>query len=128
MLKSGSVWRAALWLDFVAPGWFYQINPATLNISMCSVCIFGQAFGADTIKKFDEKLRELVGLDPEGGLEDDKWVRDSTSPVGFNLMVFHMNSYKPQWLQVIRQRQMAALLEAHNHEQRALAQADGDHG
>ena len=49
--------EAAQMLDREIPGWHTLVNPETLQMSSCSMCVLGQVFGIP----MENKLRDILG-------------------------------------------------------------------
>ena len=56
MLKD-TIHTAAKMLDKEIPGWHNLVNPETLKMADCSMCVLGQVFGIP----MEEKLRGILG-------------------------------------------------------------------
>lgn len=56
MLKN-TIHTAAKMLDKEIPGWYNLVNPETLKMANCSMCVLGQVFGIP----MEERLRGILG-------------------------------------------------------------------
>lgn len=53
---SETIHKQAKMLDAEIPGWHKLVNPETLEMSSCSMCVLGQVFGLP----MEQKLREIL--------------------------------------------------------------------
>ncbi|SRR5260221_698663 len=93
MLEHHQVSKAAEYLDKHNPGWYYSVNPDTLNLQSCGKCILGQIYGID--KNNNEQWVKIMD-----NIFNFEW-----SGLGFNQSVFASNElFKHHWITEINNR------------------------
>lgn len=99
------VQRAAQYLDYFHPGWFYQVDPNTLDLSSCLRCVLGQTFKLAVGEWSATNTGLFDGIDYTSTAAYDRCFHAESSPLGFSRGVFASNDlYLADWRQAVSDR------------------------